>query len=179
MLIAMETHKLKHSKSNAVIHRVCTEFCSRHQRQNCNKISAGLFFKKALSICLASCLAVHHFFQDTVFAVYKFLKKSVLVVYRDLGARKMLFGGLCGVVLHHLTLKLLCTAGLFKDCSCKLYCSVQRLRGIEVVLQGLGGVLVILLVLGGVLVGLLVLGGVLDGLLVLVGVLYCWCWEEH
>ena len=86
-------------------------------------------------------------------------------MYRDLGARKMLFGGLCGVVLHHLTLKLLCTAELFKDCSCncKLYCSVQRLRGIEVVLQGLGGALVILLVLGGVL----------DGLLVLVGVLYC------
>ena len=93
----------------------------------------------------------------------------------------MLFGGLCGLVLHHLTLKLLSTAGLFNDCycRCKLYCSVQGLRGIEVALQGLGGALVILLVLGGVLVGLLVLGGVLDGLLVLVGVLYCWCWEEH
>ena len=41
----MEGPKLEGTDSSAVIHLACTEFCSRHWRQNLNHVTAGFFFK--------------------------------------------------------------------------------------------------------------------------------------
>ena len=75
----MEGPKLENTESSAVIHWAYTEFCSRHKRQNFNKICARFFFKKLLSACLVLCLGVciFFFFEDTAFDIYRQVLKSV------------------------------------------------------------------------------------------------------
>ena len=66
--------KLEDTECNAVIPQASTEFCSRCQRLNFNNISAELFFKNknkqktlsVMSVCIASCLAVHNFSKHCI-----------------------------------------------------------------------------------------------------------------
>ena len=66
MLIAMEGPKLDDAESSAVTCQACTEFCSRHKRQNFKQIRAGVFPPKKFFLPLfsASCFFVGYFFQD-------------------------------------------------------------------------------------------------------------------
>ena len=63
MLIATEGPRLEGTETSAVICHTCTEVYSRRDRQKFTQESTGLFFKKLLSMCVASCLIVHISFK--------------------------------------------------------------------------------------------------------------------